>query len=240
MRQRPVAPLLAILLAASAWATAAAAASGLVAGLETLAARHSAEAEYHLGMLYNNGIEVPKDPRKALSHFTAAANGGDPLGAFKVGCYYAGQFGVVARDDALALKYKLLAAQAGYSLAQDDVANHYLAAQDYRHALPWLEAAAHQGDSHALYNLSALYNDGLGVPKSPGRAAAFFRLSHLAANGRVSAGAQKSLDEMARQMSPDERALAEQIAKAWVTQPTPLTMRALAGLTRAEALVQGP
>lgn len=238
MSRRRIAAILVLALASlAAPGRAVPPAGGLLAGLEALAAKHDAEAEYHLGMLYNNGIEVPKDPARAFTHFMAAAKAGDPLGAYKVGCYQAGQFGVIARDETLALKYKLIAAEAGYSLAQDDVATLYLVRRDYAHALPWLEAAARQGNSHALYNLSALYNGGLGVPKSPGRAAAFFRLSHLAANGQVSPGAQKSLDDMTRQMSAEERALADGIGPDWISGSTPLTRRAFAGLERAKALV---
>ena len=227
-------------IAAAIASAAPAQAPGLAPKLEALAREGSAEAKYHLGMLYNNGIGVPADPRKAFQYFMAAAEAGDALGAYKVGCYHAGQFGdVVAVDEALALKFKLIAAEAGYMLAQVEVANIYLAREDYRSALPWLEAAARQGESKALYNLSVLYNDGLGVPKSPGRAAAFFRLAHLAAKGSVTPGAQRSLDEMERTMSPEERAISNSIGVDWITGRTEMTVLALSGQKRAEALVQG-
>lgn len=191
-------------------------------------------------MVYNNGIGVTKDPRRAFEYFKAAAEAGDPLGAYKLGCYYAGQFpGAVPPDEALALKYKLVAAEAGYSLAQDDVATIYLRRDDYAHAMPWLLAAGRQGNGHALYNLAASYKEGLGVPKSIGRTAAFFRLAHLAANGRIGPGAQQSLDEMTGQMSPEERAIAAEIGPEWITGPTALTRQAVGGQERAETLARG-
>lgn len=227
--------------ASVAAATAPAPAPTLIQKLEALASRGNAEARYHLGMVYNNGIGTEKDPARAFGYFKEAAEAGDPLGAYKLGCYYEGQFaGLVPRDEALALKYKLVAAEAGYSLAQDDVATLYLRKSDYAHALPWLSAAGRQGNAHALYNLSALYKDGLGVQKSLWQSAAFFRLAHLAAYGRVNPNAQKSLDEMEAQLSASDRERAGSTVANWVTGPTPLTRQALQGLERAELLVAAP
>ena len=140
--------------------------------LEQRASAGNAEARYHLGMLYNNGILVAKDPKRAFALFRDSAAAGDPLGHYKVGCYYAGQFGedIVATDKRLALQHKLVAATAGYRLAQLDVANFYTGEKDYARALPWYEAAGRQGDPQALYNLSVFAKDGLGMPPSPPRA----------------------------------------------------------------------
>ena len=91
-----------------------------------LANKGDAEAQYHVGMMHNNGIGTQKDPRQAFEWFQKSAASNDPLGAYKLGCYYAGQFeGVVPTDANEALKYKLIAAKAGYALAQHDVALLY-------------------------------------------------------------------------------------------------------------------
>jgi TPR repeat protein len=229
-------------LAAAATIAAVAAAEApspdLPRRLEQRASAGDAEARYHLGMLYNNGIVVAKDPRRAFALFRESAAAGDPLGHYKLGCYYAGQFGsdVVAPDEGLALRHKLVAAEAGYRLAQLDVANFYAGGKYYALALPWYEAAARQGDAQALYNLSVFARDGLGTARSPARAWAFFRLAHLAARGEVSPGAQKSLDSMWQAMTAAQRAGAQRIAATWLTGPTPLTVQALNGLARAEAV----
>jgi uncharacterized protein len=206
--------------------------------LERRAAAGHAEAGYHLGMLYNNGIVVAKDPRRAFALFQAAAKAGDPLAHYKVGCYHAGQFGedVAPIDEGEALRHKLVAAEAGYRLAQLEVANHYAGRKDHARALPWYEAAARQGDAQALYNLSVFAKDGLGMPASPARAWAFFRLAHLAARGEVSPGAQTSLDAMWQPLSGAEQEQAQLIVRTWITGPTPLTVQALDGLDRAEAV----
>jgi TPR repeat protein len=209
--------------------------------LERRAEAGNAEARYHLGMLYNNGIGVARDPRRAFAHFRAAAEAGDPLAAYKVGCYYAGQFGnaAVEPDEAQALRWKSIAARAGYSLAQLDVAVHHLRGQRWSAALPWLEAAGRQGEVQALYNLSVIHTDGLGRAPSRPHAWAYFRLSQLASRGEVNANAQRALDEIWGRMSATERSQAQRIAATFVTGPTPLTRRAMEGLERAERVASG-
>jgi TPR repeat protein len=228
-----------VLAAAAAAMPVAAQSSHLTDKLARLAASGNAEAQYHLGMLYNNGLGVAKDPARALPLFQRAAAGGDPLGAYKLGCYYDGEFPGIGRlDPAEALRQKLVAAKAGYSLAQVDVAIHYFRLKDYADAFRWFESAARQGDAQALYNLSVMYRDGIGTAASPPRAWTFFRLAHLASDGKISTAAQASLDEMWAKLSPSQRIEAERAGAGFVTGPTAFTVRALHGLERAEALVR--
>ena len=232
--------ILAAAVGACLTSSAEAQSSSLVDKLVKVAEAGDPEASYHLGMLYNNGIGVPKDPKRAYRYFKAAADAGDPLGAYKVGCYHAGQFGdVVPLDETQALKMKLKAAEAGYKLGQLDVGIIYARQEDHVRALRWFEAAAKQGDPQALYNLSVYYKDGLGTASSRAKTYAFFRLAHLAGRGSVSPGAQKQLDELKATMSSSERAEAERIAASWITGPTPLTQQAVAGQERAERLAAG-
>src|SRR5688572_2489664 len=123
-----------------------------------LANKGDAEAQYHVGMMYNNGIGTQKDPRQAFEWFQKSAASNDPLGAYKLGCYYAGQFaGVVTPDADEALKYKLVAAKAGYALAQHDVALLYSRQENSEEAVKWLKMAGDQGYPAALYSLSGSY-----------------------------------------------------------------------------------
>jgi uncharacterized protein len=94
--------------AALAPAAPAIAAPPLHALLERLASAGNGEAAYHLGMLAHTGIGMPRDVKKAFAWFTKAAAAGDPLGAYKVGCFYAGQGeGVVADDPDMMLERTL-------------------------------------------------------------------------------------------------------------------------------------
>ena len=64
-----------------------------------LANKGDAEAQYHVGMMYNTGIGTQRDSKQAFEWFQKAAASNDPLGAYKLGCYYDGQgAGVVASD----------------------------------------------------------------------------------------------------------------------------------------------
>lgn len=43
-------------------------------------------------MFLNNGIGTHRDNKAAFRYFSEAAEAGDVLASYKVGCYYAGQF----------------------------------------------------------------------------------------------------------------------------------------------------
>jgi TPR repeat protein len=209
----------------------------LVDRMQQLAERGDARAHYHLGMFYNNGIGVSKDLHRAYRSFVAAAAAGDPLGAYKVGCFSAGQFpGVVPLDMEQALRQKLRAAEAGYDLAQSDVAQMYLKRSMGGEARPWLERAAAQGHAQALYNLSAGHAKGQWPEADAALSYAYFKLAHLAASGQVNPRAQSSLDEMERSLSPEQLQRAQDLVSAWQPRRSELSIRAKNGLSDAESL----
>jgi TPR repeat protein len=192
-----------------------------------LANKGDAEAQYHVGMMYNNGIGTQRDPRQAFEGFQKAAAANDPLGAYKLGCYYDGQgAGVVAQDANEALKYKLVAAKAGYSLAQHDVALLYGRQDNAEEAVKWLKMAADQGDPAALYKLSGSYFQGKGAPKDISLAYAYFKLSKVPPKSKV--------NEMATILSKPELEQAEKLVSEWKPQPTALTLKAKSGFRAAE------
>jgi uncharacterized protein len=200
-----------------------------------LADKGDAEAQYHVGMMYNNGIGTQKDPKQAFAWFEKSTASNDPLGAYKLGCYYDGQFaGVVKTDPSEALKYKLIAAKAGYSLAQHDVANHYGRMGNVEEAIKWGKMAGDQGYPMALHNLSGSYYAGNGVPKDLSLAYAYFKLSKLVSERKVNSAAQAALDETAAKMSKPELEKAEKFVSEWKPQPTALTLKAMRGLRAAE------
>jgi hypothetical protein len=218
----------------------------LPARLEAMASQGNAEAAYHLGMLYHLGLEgVAVDHRRALELFRSSAAGGDPLGAYKLGCYYAGQGGdVLAADEAQALHYKLVAAQAGYVLAQMDVASIYAHRGDRDQALRWYEAAARQGDWGTLFMASFQAR-----PGSP-RAWLFFRVmdSTLAQihpppadeGGRLRQARAEMRRHVETGLSAADRAEGERLFAAWRIERTPVTVRADAGLNASRRLVGLP
>jgi TPR repeat protein len=196
-----------------------------------LADKGNAEAQYHVGMMHNNGIGTPKDPKQAFEWFQKSTASNDPLGAYKLGCYYAGQFaGVVPSDSNEALKYKLVAAKAGYALAQHDVANHYDRQGNPEEALKWWKAAADQGYPGALFSLSMAYSAGQGAPRDMSLSYAYFKLSKVAP--------KKNVNEMAGMLSKPELEKAEKLVSEWREQPTALTVLAKSGVSRAAELLK--
>ena len=203
-----------------------------------LAENGNSAAQYNAGMMFNNGIGTEKDPRKAFGWFQKASDAGDALGSYKVGCYFSGQFkDVVPTDVTKELHYKLIAATAGYSLAQYDLGIIYCKRDQFKEGIYWWELAAHQGYPMALYNLSVIYNDGKVWPKDKVLSYAYFKLAKLRGDGRVNPNAQKALDEVKSTMSSAEVEKAEQIVSSWEVKPTAITLRASEGIAEAKKLV---
>ena len=211
--------------------------TGLIPALERLADAGNAEAIYHLGMPYQTGSGVAEDRSKALDAFRKAAALGDPLASYKLGCYYDGQgAGLVEPDAKLALQHKLVAAKAGYALAQQDVGILYAHAGDIPAALNWLEQSAAQGWSGGLMALASAYNGAAGVPPDAGKTAAYFQL--FLARSKPAKAQVDWLKTFEAQLSPDEREQADKIVRDYRPAPTQLTLKALSGQRAAQSLVR--
>lgn len=209
---------------------------GLIPALETLAASNNAEAIYHLGMAYQTGTGLPKDPIKALAAFRRAASAGDVLASYKVGCFYAGQEGeLVVVDPELALRHKLVAADAGYALAQQDVAALYARKGDFPTALVWLERSAAQGWSDALATYASVHNGAPGIPLDRAKTAGYFRL--FLDRVEASEKQRRWLKDFELTLSSEERERAAEIVRSYSPAPTSLTLKALSGKRAAEELV---
>lgn len=204
--------------------------------LNALAPAGHADVLYNLGMFLNNGIGTARDNPAAFRHFVAAAERGHALAAYKVGCYYAGQFaGVVPKDAKQALEFKLRAAQAGYSLAQWDVAQHYAQAGDFLRAALWWERASRQGETPATVFL-AHHLINRGGPQDQAKALALMQWVK-ARESKVPASFEEQLAKLQSTLSAQEHAQAEQIRADWVTGPTALTLLASSGLAAVTGLL---
>jgi TPR repeat protein len=196
-----------------------------------LANKGDAEAQYHVGMMHNNGIGTQNDPKQAFEWFQKSTASGDPLGAYKLGCYYDGQgAGVVTSDSNEALKYKLISAKAGYALAQHDVAILYDRQGNPEEALKWWKTAGDQGYPSSLFSLSMSYSAGKGAPRDLSLSYAYFKLSKLAP--------KKNVNEMATMLSKPELEKAEKLVSEFSPRPTALTLKAMRGVSAAEELLK--
>lgn len=220
-------------------AAAPAAADALPVKLEAMSRAGNAEASYHLGMLYHLGLRRLKDPARAFKLFVQASDGGDALGAYKVGCYYAGQSeGTVPNDAAKALRYTMIAANAGYDLAEFDVAVHYLNNQRNAEALPWLIKAAQQGNRESFVQIMRISLDRNGGTHDLARAYEYYRsaLALMKAHGAPVPTSEPA--KIFEHLTAAQRIEADRRAASFTEKPTAITLRARAGLEAADALAR--
>ena len=207
--------------------------------LSSLAATGSPQAQYHLGMLYNNGVGTTQDARSAFQWFEKSALAGEPLASYKVGCYYAGQFpGVVPMDAAKALEWKLVAANAGYSVAQYDVGMAYGENGDSAEAVRWLDEAASQGHVSALVTLAAAYHDGIGVAANAAKAYEYLLIASRAMSADQLQAAQATLSQWESSVDSAAAERIQRVAMAWNSNPTALTIRAAIGIEDAQRIAR--
>jgi TPR repeat protein len=227
------------LLAAPVAAVAQADDAPVTAKLEQLAQSGNAEAAYHAGMAYLRGINgVKKDSAKAFEYFKKSAEGGDPLGAYQLGSFYESDgTGPVTADPELALKHKLVAAEAGYSLAQHDVAKLYYQNDQPDEAVKWLTASARQGYKESLQALASLYSGEGKLPKNMGRSYAYLLLMQGGSLDKADGKARQVLQELNAKLTPAEKTEANKTIAGWEFKPSILTLHALAGQKSARALI---
>ncbi len=207
--------------------------------MENLAERGSPEAQYHLGMFYNNGIGTQKDTTKAFEWFEKSAMAGDPLGSYKLGCYYAGQGqGVVTIDKEKALEYKLVAAEKGYTFAQYDVANSYYVNGEIEEAIKWWKESADQGDSGSIYALYAIYSKGERIPKDSVLAYGYLKIIERNSEKKYKTAIEEKLNELENEMSAEQLEQAKTFITNWSAQKTLLTVKALNGLKESKRIVE--
>ena len=158
--------------------------------LHPLADRGDVRAQSTLGLMYYHGRGVRKDDREAIKWFRTAAEQGDKRAQFHLGFMYAeGQ----------------------------------VAPQDYAEAVKWYRLAADQGDAEALYNLGLAYAKGEGVLQNNVSAHLWLNLAAArfpASDPRNPSEAMRnaairSRDLVASNMTPEEIAEAQKLAREW-------------------------
>jgi TPR repeat protein len=137
--------------------------------LSPLAADGNADAQKMLGIMYDYGQGVKKDPKKALDWYLKAASQNQPAAQLVVGTKYFRGDGT-RQDYAEAAKWWEMAATGGQIEAQFNLGLMYYrglgVTRDDGKAAELFRAAAEQGHAHAQYSLAVMYAFGRGVPKN--------------------------------------------------------------------------
>ncbi len=160
---------------------------------EALAERGNAEANFNLGILYEDGLGVPKDMARALQYFERSAESGNQRAQYRLGLLYSAG-GTVPLDPARSRKWLGAAAAQGDTDAAKLLAMRERAGADSRddayyraevlHVLGRNQEAAaiwkdlaDAGDTRSRTRLAWLYEAGQGVPRDLDQAARLFRRS---------------------------------------------------------------
>ena len=186
-----------------------------IESLKTLAEQGDANAQYNLGMMYNNGTGVEQDFKEAVKWYRKAAEQGDAEAQSNLGLKYDNGEGV-EQDFKEAAKWYRKPAEQGQVYAQSNLGVIYAKGkgvdQDFKEALKWWQKAADQGDVNAQYNLGRMYKRGEGVKEDHVSAYTWWNIA--ATNGDKDANGKKGL--IAEAMTLDQIAKAEALVKGMI------------------------
>jgi hypothetical protein len=185
--------------------------------LTPLAEAGNVDAQYQLGLMYGNGLGVPKDPQKATEWLDKATGKFDPGAQFNLGVmYFQGER--LPKDYGLAGRWFRKAAERGDPEAQYNLGWMYEKGtgvpQDTAEATDWYKKGAEGGFPLARLTLAKMYRDGKGVPQDPVLA---YKWAHLAANQKAQEAVQVR-DELAKRMTPTQFAEAIRLVHEVETQ----------------------
>lgn len=190
--------------------------AGAMKELGPLAEGGLAEAQFYVGLMYDNGDGVVQDYRKAIDWYTKAADQGFALAESNLGVIYE-IGGTVDRDLKKAEQLYLKAAEQGDASAQHNLAAMYYVGRgddiprNYEKALKWYKASADQGDAASQKDLGRMYEFGQVVDTDYAEAYKWYALSAEAGNEQ----AQSYLDATKLKITPDQLKQAEASIKDW-------------------------
>jgi TPR repeat protein len=136
------------------------------------------QAQRNLGVIYDQGLGVNKDPAQAALWFRKAAETGNRDATFQLATMYEAGRGVQQSQEQ-AINWYRKAALLGDADAQVKLGRAYLEGKgvdkDEGEASAWFQRAADQGNFYALNRLGAMYVDGKGVHKDEAKGVKLFQ-----------------------------------------------------------------
>lgn len=197
-----------------------------------LAAKGDVDAEYTIGVVYENGLGVPRDPQKAFEIYYKVAKKGagevSTVAKYALGILYSQGRGI-AQDRNEAVRWWLTAANEGFVPAQYNVGLAYDlgggVSQNYPEAFKWYQKAADAGDARAMNQLGNMYTDGNGVAQNYVRAHFWYNVaaSQPAQDQELNQGIEagrKNRSMLEKRMSPSQVAEAQRMASTWKPSST--------------------
>ncbi len=170
---------------------------------------------------YQAGLEAFQrdDYATALKELRPLAEQGNAEAQDLLGRMYSGGFGVT-RDEAEAMKWYRLAAEQGNASGQVSLGSAYDfgwgVSQDYAEAVKWYRLAAEQGDARGQAILGYMYDLGRGVSQDYVQAHMWYSLAaERLPPGQVRDMANQTRDYAERNMTPEQIAEAQRLAREW-------------------------
>ncbi|MBW2737831.1 MAG: sel1 repeat family protein [Deltaproteobacteria bacterium] len=136
-----------------------------------------AEAQFKLGLKYERGKGVPKNPKKAVEFYRKAAEQGHADAQAMLGSMYDSGSGVPQDISEAARWYRLSAengSRGGQFMYGTLLGSGRGVPKDQKQAVVWYRKSAEQGLAGAQYNLAICYAQGRGVQKDDQEAAKWF------------------------------------------------------------------
>lgn len=176
-----------------------------------LAKSGDAEAQYNVGVIYSDGLGVPKDDAEAAKWYAPSAEAGNASAQCNLGNLYRNGSGV-PKDLDKALMWLRKAVDQGDATAQFNLATMLESGEgvtaDPKEAVRLYQLAAQQGRDEAKVNLGAAYANGTtGVGVNRVEAQKWFILA-----GKMG---DENRSIIAKQITPEEQARAEELAAKW-------------------------
>src|ERR1043166_1027705 len=197
---------------------AAAKAQSPIDKLTALANTGDSKGELLLGLKYLDGNGVAVNEAEAARWLARAAQQGEPVAQYRLGTLYERGRGVPS-DAQHATHWYELAARQGNRKAMHNLAVAFAEGsgepKDYAQAAQWFAKAAGYGLADSQFNLAVLYERGMGVKQSLVDAYKWYAVS--AAQGDTESKAR--IDALSTQLSPTDRAAAQQAAASFRPQP---------------------
>ncbi len=137
----------------------------------------NAEAQFFLGLFYNNGIGTLKDEKKAFTLYQKSAEQGHVVAQCNLGLCYVNGIGT-SKDTKKAFFWFQKAAEQGAADAQHYLGFCYMngegTTKDEQKAFFWTQKSAEQGNAVAQCNWGFHYKNGIGTVKDAQKAFAWY------------------------------------------------------------------
>jgi TPR repeat protein len=189
--------------------------------IKSLAEQGNAKAQFNLGLMYKKGEGVPQDYTETMKWYRKAAEQDLADAQYNLGVMYHEGEGV-PQEYTEAMKWFQKAAEQEYAKAQYNLGVMYHEGegvpQDYTETMKWSRKAAEQGLADAQYFLGVMYGKGQGVPQD--NVLAYMWISLAASRFSASEGNKRGMaainsEVIASQMTPEEIAEAQRLAREW-------------------------